>query len=85
MLYSNSMTLNRNLMPIDCFPRTLPKFKVEAGNQIWKSVDNKRFYTWDESHGGEVEVFNKRGKHIGVMNCQGIAIKPAVRGRKINV
>lgn len=34
---------------------------------------------------GEVEVFNKRGKHLGVMNHEGMFIKPPIRGRQLNV
>lgn len=43
-----------------------------------------RLFTWDTLH-GEIEVFNKRGKHIGVMNPNGEFIKEAVKGRTIDV
>lgn len=43
-----------------------------------------RLFTWDALH-GEIEVFNKRGKHLGVMNPDGDFIKEAVRGRTIDV
>lgn len=36
--------------------------------------------------GGELEVYNRRGEHMGVANIMtGELIKPAVRGRKIDV
>lgn len=75
----------RALMPADCFPRRLKKFKVIGNNQVWVSSCGNELFTWDESHGGEVEVFSKRGTHLGVMNCKGVYIKDPVKGRKLNV
>jgi hypothetical protein len=41
--------------------------------------------TWDAQH-GEIEVFNARGRHLGVLHpLTGELIKEAVRGRKIDV
>jgi len=55
------------------------------GQKLWRSQDKERYYTWDALH-GEIEVFNKRGKHLGVLDAiNGTMIKAAVRGRKINV
>lgn len=54
------------------------------GEKRWKSEDSKRIYTWDSLH-GEIEVYNKRGKHLGVLNPEGDLIKDAVNGRKIDV
>ncbi len=55
------------------------------GERRWRSDDGKRLYTWDSLH-GEVEVFNRRGKHLGEMDPQtGKMTKPAVAGRKIDV
>ena len=57
---------------------------ISGGRKIWKSVDG-RYYTWDSLH-GEVEVYNKRGRHIGVLHPQtGEMIKEAVKGRRIDV
>lgn len=39
---------------------------------------------WDGLH-GKIEVYNKRGYHIMVLDPYGNKIKDAVRGRKINV
>jgi hypothetical protein len=41
-------------------------------------------FTWDSLH-GEIEVYNGRGKHLGVMDANGKVIKTAVEGRKIDV
>jgi hypothetical protein len=54
------------------------------GQKRWRSEDSERLYTWDSLH-GEIEVFNKRGRHMGVLNPEGVLIKPAVKGRKIDV
>jgi hypothetical protein len=55
------------------------------GERRWRSRDRKRLYTWDPLH-GEVEVFNARGKHLGVIDAKsGDWIKVAVPGRKIDV
>jgi len=52
----------------------------------WSSADGKRIYTWDALH-GEVEVFNRRGRHLGVVDAvTGIPNgKEAVPGRVIDV
>jgi len=55
------------------------------GDRRWISVCGRRFYTWDALH-GEIEVFNKRGKHLGVLDAvSGDFIKDAVKGRSIDV
>ncbi|PCH66974.1 MAG: hypothetical protein COC06_12005 [Bacteroidales bacterium] len=59
-------------------------FGAVNGQKRWRSQDLKRLYTWDSLH-GEIEVFNKRGKHLGVLNPNGDLIKDAVKGRKIDV
>ena len=60
-------------------------WKVVDGRKVWKSLDNKRLYTWDELH-GDVEVFNKRGRHLGsAEKITGKMIKDAVIGRRLNV
>lgn len=59
--------------------------KVADGRKVWKSSNGKRLYTWDELH-GEIEVFNKRGKHLGSADkTTGIIYKDAVKGRELNV
>ncbi|WP_088968368.1 colicin E3/pyocin S6 family cytotoxin [Vogesella sp. LIG4] len=55
------------------------------GERRWRSTDGDRLYTWDSLH-GEVEVYNKRGRHLGAADpVTGELIKEAVRGRKIDV
>ncbi len=55
------------------------------GAQRWISACGRRLYTWDALH-GEIEVFTKRGKHLGVLDAvSGEFIKDAVKGRKIDV
>jgi Cytotoxic len=46
---------------------------------------DKRIYEWDSLH-GELEVYDPRGRHLGVADAEsGELIKPAVRGRRIDV
>lgn len=55
------------------------------GNKLWRSLDGDRYYTWDSLH-GEIEVFNRRGRHLGAADpATGRVIKPAVKGRSIDV
>jgi hypothetical protein len=55
------------------------------GARRWRSADGKRLYTWDDLH-GEIEVFTRRGIHLGAANAvTGILFKAAVKGRKIDV
>ena len=68
--------------PKPCFLDGLQKFRVIGDRQIYRA--NDKYYSWDELH-GEIEVFNKRGRHIMVLDAQGNYIKDAVNGRKIDV
>ena len=52
------------------------------GERRWR--DKNGLFTWDFTH-GEIEAFNKRGRHIGVFDCHGIVIKKARKGRRIHV
>jgi hypothetical protein len=71
--------------PRPCFLDEQIKFGVRGNKQIWMSSDGTRFYTWDSLH-GEIEVFNKRGFHLGSLDAKfGQFIKLAVKGRKIDV
>ena len=48
-------------------------------------VVKKEYYEWDYTH-GEIEVYNSRGEHLGVMDAlTGDMTKPAVSGRTIDV
>nr|WP_298115585.1 colicin E3/pyocin S6 family cytotoxin [uncultured Pseudomonas sp.] len=72
-------------------PRPIPSIfdglkvaMIESGRKVYYNAAEDVYYTWDALH-GEVEVFNRRGRHIGVADpVSGLMIKPAVRGRKIN-
>ncbi len=46
---------------------------------------NRRYYEWDYTH-GDVEVYDRRGRHLGSMDPEtGEMTKPAVAGRKIDL
>lgn len=69
--------------PTPCFLDCIPKYKVIDGRQTYKTRD--RYYQWDELH-GEIEVYNKRGYHLGALDAQsGELIKDAERGRRLHV
>ena len=55
-----------------------------GGQRRWRCQRTKRLFTWDSLH-GEIEVFNRRGKHLGVMDTNGKLVKSAVEGRRIDV
>lgn len=62
---------------------SLPHAKPKAGRPRVHDPKTKNFYEWDPSHGGEVEGYTKRGKHIGVFDKDtGEKIKPKTKGRK---
>lgn len=71
-------------IPAYCFLHRCQFWKVVDGKKVWRSTSNDQFYTWDSLH-GEVEVFNKRGRHLGAMSPDGQYVKPPVRGRQIDV
>jgi hypothetical protein len=56
-----------------------------SGERRWRSKDGTWLYTWDSMH-GEIEVFNRRGRHIGVADAlTGVVFAPGVPGRRIDV
>ncbi|NBY57342.1 MAG: hypothetical protein EBQ57_03255 [Actinobacteria bacterium] len=70
-------------IPDDCFIRRLERYFYQ-GQRIWISDDRRFRYTWDSLH-GEVEVYSRRGRHLGVLDCNGTTIGSAVKGRRIDV
>lgn len=71
--------------PSPCFLDDCEPLGVRNKRKIWRDRACTRFYTWDELH-GEIEVFNNRGRHLGVLDgVSGVLIKGAVKGRKIDV
>jgi hypothetical protein len=54
------------------------------GKRRWRSLDGKKYFEWDTLH-GEIEVYNRRGKHLGVLDAYGNIIKDAVEGRTITI
>jgi len=54
------------------------------GNARWRDNDGTRLYEWDFVH-GHFEVYNKRGRHLGVVDTHGRRIGDAIAGRTIDV
>ncbi|EMY5506446.1 colicin E3/pyocin S6 family cytotoxin [Bacillus cereus] len=71
------------ILPRPSFLDTCIPVMVVGKRKVWRSPDGKRQYTWDSLH-GEIEVFNKQGRHLGAADAiSGEFIKPAVKGRKL--
>ncbi|WP_321326720.1 colicin E3/pyocin S6 family cytotoxin [uncultured Parasphingorhabdus sp.] len=71
--------------PDPCFLDQCESLGAKNGEKRWRSFTGDRIYTWDSLH-GEIEVFNKRGRHLGAIDAvNGFTIKDAVKGRKIDV
>ena len=84
-LLLSGVDLSGKPKPKPCFLDEQKKFGVRGNEQVWVSNDGSRYYTWDSLH-GEIEVFNKRGFHLGSLDAKsGQFIKSAVKGRKIDV
>lgn len=71
--------------PVPSYLDGFDKLKVQGGQQIWANKERTRYFTWDYLH-GEIEGFNKRGKHLGAFDARsGELIKPAIQGRTLDV
>ncbi len=69
--------------PEPCFLDQFEFYKVIDGRKIYRSKD--RYFSWDELH-GEIEVFDRRGFHLGALDAvSGALIKDAKRGRRLHV
>ena len=69
--------------PKPCFLDQFEVYKVIDGRKIYRSKD--RYFSWDELH-GEIEVFDRRGFHLGALDAvSGALIKDAKRGRRLHV
>lgn len=72
-------------MPRPNFTDTLHLLGAPHGRKRWRDLDTGRLYEYDSQH-GELEMYNNRGKHLGVVDViTGAVIKTPIRGRKIDV
>lgn len=77
--------MTRKPRPSPCFLDQMEQLRAVDGQKRWRSPDARRLYTWDELH-GEIEVYNKRGHHLGVLDpTTGRLIKLPIKGRRIDV
>lgn len=70
--------------PKEGFVESLSNWKEISGRKTWRSKDKKRLYQWDTLH-GEFEVYNKRGRHLGTVDENGVHKGDAIKGRSIDV
>jgi putative cytotoxic protein len=72
-------------VPDSGFIKDLEYLGAPAGRRRYRNRSHDRIYEWDSLH-GELEVYSKRGRHLGVVDAEkGEMIKAAVRGRRIDV
>jgi len=72
-------------VPEPCYLDECDYFGVRDKRKIWRSKESDFYYTWDSLH-GEIEVFNRRGRHMGALDpIAGTYIKGPERGRTLNV
>lgn len=72
-------------IPNPSFLDTCEAIGARTGKKRWRSHDGKRLYEWDALH-GEIEMYNKRGKHLGALDgVSGALIKEPIKGRTIDV
>jgi len=62
------------------YTQALTRQRPIAGRRRWKDAAGQ-ILEYDPQHGGELEVYNKRGVHLGVQDLDGKWIKPAEPGR----
>ncbi|HDZ3341715.1 TPA: hypothetical protein RSU91_002265, partial [Staphylococcus aureus] len=81
----NAVRLARNAVSKSSSPIWKKYRSAKNGRKTSGSGNSRRYYEWDNTH-KEIEVYNSKGKHIGVMDpLTGKMIKPAVKGRKIKL
>lgn len=71
--------------PSPCYLDHMEDCGAPDGRKRWRNARHDRYYTWDDVH-GHIEVFNKRGRHLGVLHAvTGDVVGDAVSGRRIDV
>jgi hypothetical protein len=77
--------VGRKPIPRPGFLDTCEYLGYSHGERRWRDRSAAVLYTWDDLH-GEIEIFNLRGRHLGVADpMTGDRIKPARKGRRIHV
>lgn len=71
-------------VPVDSLLAALEPLGAPYGRKRGRHPTNGQLYEWDGLH-GEIEVYNRRGRHLGVLDAEGRVIKDAVKGRSIDV
>lgn len=66
------------------FAERLTSLGTLNGRKRWRDDQTKPIFEYDSQH-GELEVYNQRGRHLGVADVRsGEIIKPAIKGRRIS-
>ena len=88
---TNNQNSNNNIYNYETPPKDIKDVFPNAENSSnknqrkrWVDSANGDIYEWDYQH-GDIEIYDKRGKHKGSINPKTKEKKPAVKGRKTNV
>jgi hypothetical protein len=77
--------LCRKPIPRPSYFDTCDYLGYRYGERRWRDSAARRLLTWDSLH-GEIEAFDLRGRHVGVLDAiTGVMIKEARIGRRIRV
>jgi hypothetical protein len=83
--FIRTCTSLRKPIPVPSIVDDLVYLGVRYGRRRWRNADGTRYFEWDGLH-GELEVYNRRGRHIGAFDpVTGVQLKPPRKGRRIDV
>jgi hypothetical protein len=71
-------------VPDTLFIRSLEHVPRRGERRRWRDADRRYLYEWDSQH-GNLEVYTRRGHHLGVLDADGRVIGEAIARRRINV
>lgn len=71
--------------PNPCYLDEFEVWRIVRGRKVWRNAASNRLYTWDSMH-GEIEVFDARGRHLGVLHAvTGRFTGDAIHGRVLEL
>lgn len=85
--YATVSAVTRSFLPAECWLRSLPVAKILGRRKVYAAANRDRFYMWDQKS-GHIEVYNRRGRHLGVATCDdadAVDTTAAEKGRSIDV
>jgi hypothetical protein len=78
--------LTQTPLPRPSFVDNMVQVRRTGQRHRWWDAERRQYLEYDPNHGGELEVYSKRGVHLGVKHAiTGELIKPPEKGRSIDV